>query len=83
VNGGAPKTTRTAISAFHSGVARTPAAQVTAISRQEAQRLVDLVRLMALGSATRARRVRVVLNPHSGKRVVSCTQRTAAVISAL
>jgi hypothetical protein len=46
-------------------------AQVVTVSRPEAQRLVDLVRLMALGSATRVRRVRVVLNPHSGKRIVS------------
>jgi hypothetical protein len=44
---------------------------VVTVSRPEAQRLVDLARLMALGSATRARRVRVVLNPHSGKRIVS------------
>ena len=39
---------------------------VALVSRAEAVRAVDLLRLLALGSATRTRRLCVLLNPHSG-----------------
>ena len=42
---------------------------VPLVSHAEAVRLVDILRILALGSTTRARRVRVILNPHSGKKI--------------
>ena len=42
--------------------------RVEVASDLEVTRLVDLARLLAVGSVTRCRRVAVILNPHSGNR---------------
>lgn len=42
---------------------------VPLVSRGDATRLVDVLRILALGSTTRVRRMKVLLNPHSGKKI--------------
>ena len=42
--------------------------RIEVASTHDAARVVDLARLLALGSATRARRVVVIINPHSGNK---------------